>query len=64
MLDVDLPVVLRDGQAGRPQLELLQIAEALHASARRFRVFTVEPREVDQKLVLQMVKQAGAGILG
>ena len=62
MLDVDLPVVLRDGQAGRPQLELLQIAEALHASARRFRVFTVEPRDIDQKLVLEMVKRAGAKI--
>jgi HD superfamily phosphohydrolase len=62
MLDVDLPVVLRNGETGRPQLELLRIAEALHASARRFRVFVAEPRAIDASVVLEMVRETGAKI--
>jgi hypothetical protein len=60
MLDVDLPVVLRSGELGRPQLELLRIAEALHASARRFRVFTAEGRTLDPSVVLELVRRTGA----
>ena len=62
MLDVDLPVVFRGGETGPPQLELMQIAEALHASARRFRVFVAEPRNVSATMVLKMVQQTGAEI--
>jgi HD superfamily phosphohydrolase len=62
MLDVDLPVVLRGGDTGRPRLELLRIAEALHASARRFRVFTAEPASLDAAVVLEMVQRTGAEI--
>jgi hypothetical protein len=63
MLDVDLPVVLRDGETGRPQLELMNIAEALHASARRFRVFVAESRSVDMRKVLKLVEQTAAKVL-
>ncbi len=59
MLDVDLPVVHRNGETGRPQLELMRIAEALHASARRFRVFVAEPRTLDVGKILKLVESAG-----
>jgi HD superfamily phosphohydrolase len=62
MLDVDLPVVLRDGETGRPQLELMNIAEALHASARRFRVFVAEARSVEVRKVLKLVEQTAAEV--
>lgn len=62
MLDVDLPLVLRTGETGRPQLELLRIAEALHASARRFRVFVAQNRVLDVSVVLEMVQRTGAEI--
>ena len=63
MLDVDLPVTTRPGQNGSPaQLELVRIAEALHTSARRFRVFVAEPRSIDAAVVLEMVQRTGAEI--
>ncbi|MBI4502565.1 MAG: HD domain-containing protein [Gemmatimonadetes bacterium] len=57
MLDVDLPVVFRDGQTGPPQLDLMRIAEALHASARRFRVFVAEARSVAAATILELVEK-------
>lgn len=54
MLEVDLPLLTREGTieqltgAGRAgQLGLPGVADALYASARRLRVFTVEPRRLD-----------------
>ncbi len=64
MLDADLPVVRRNGEVGRPQLDLLRIAEALHASARRFRVFVAEPRSLDAADILEEVKQTAVEIPG
>ena len=61
MLDVELSVVRRGGTVGSLQLDLLRIAEALHASARRFRVFTAEPRSLDPDLVFGVVEEAAAG---
>jgi HD superfamily phosphohydrolase len=62
MLDADLPVVQRNGETGPLQLELLRIAEALHASARRFRVFVAKPQPIDAAMVLKLVEKTGAEI--
>jgi HD superfamily phosphohydrolase len=47
MLEVDLPVLLRSGRLGVPQLDLLRVAESLHASARRLRVFVAAPATLE-----------------
>jgi hypothetical protein len=53
MLSVDLPLLTRDGNverltdAGRAgALGLPQVADELYRSARRLRIFTVEPRRI------------------
>jgi len=62
MLDADLPVVQRNGETAPLQLELLRIAEALHASARRFRVFVAKPTSLDAAMVLRLVETAAKEI--
>jgi HD superfamily phosphohydrolase len=56
MLDVDLPVMLSSGRIGVPHLDLQQVADALHATARRLRVFVAEPRTIDPALLFRMVE--------
>jgi hypothetical protein len=58
MLAVDLPVLRRDGSVDQPQLDLQRVSGALHDSARRFRVFVAEPREVKPELVLGVLERA------
>ncbi len=55
MLSVDLPLITRGGRAERltdagraGQLGLPRVADELYRSARRLRVFTVEPRVLDE----------------
>lgn len=58
MLAVDLPVLRRDGSVDQPQLGLEKVAGTLHDSARRFRVFVAEPREVKPELVWEVLQRA------
>jgi hypothetical protein len=43
MLASDVPVLTRGGDVAPARLGLQQVAEELHAAARRFRVYTAEP---------------------
>ena len=58
MLAVNLPVVRRNGSVDEPQIDLQQVAGALHDSARRFRVFVSEPRTVKPDVVLGILERA------
>jgi HD superfamily phosphohydrolase len=65
MLEVDLPLLTRDGAieafaAGRGEtgrLGIQGIAEELHASARALRVFAAEPTRIDRDRVLDLIAQ-------
>lgn len=57
MLAVELPVVTRRGAVESPQLGLQPVAEILHRSARRLRVFTAEPRSPDARAVIALAER-------
>lgn len=57
MLAVELPVVTRRGAVEPPQLGLQPVAEILHRSARRLRVFTAEPRSPDARAVIALAER-------
>jgi HD superfamily phosphohydrolase len=70
MLEVDLPLLTRDGkvermgvgQEGAGRLGIHGVAENLHASARHLRVFAAEPREIDRDGLLQLIAKTKAEI--
>ena len=54
MLDVSVPVVGRSGSAAE-HLGLPRVAEELHRSAQRLRVFVVEPAEIPARAIVELV---------
>jgi HD superfamily phosphohydrolase len=69
MLAVDLPILLRGGQtavlgdeSGADLLSIQQVAEELHMSARRLRVFVARPVPLPQHAVLALVERDGTEI--
>ncbi len=69
MLTVDLPVVTRtgdtellspEGDAG--PLGIQTVADELHASARRLRLFSAAPVQIDAEAVLQLVERTAADV--
>ena len=64
MLDVDLPLVLRDGAVARlagpaagAHLGLPRVAGELYRAARRLRVFTLRPASVDARAIAALLEQ-------
>jgi hypothetical protein len=55
MLTSDILVLTRRGQVAPAQLGIQQIAEDLHTTARRLRVYVAEPRDVPASLVVPLV---------
>jgi hypothetical protein len=71
MVAVDLPLRLRDGQVtrldapdGRGLLGIRGIADELHTSARRLRLFVVEPVDVDEVAVRRLASRSAAEVAG
>jgi len=62
MLAVELPVVTKRGGVEPAQLGLQPVAEMLHRSARRLRVFTAEPRTVDAPAVVGLAQRTAAEV--
>ena len=66
MLSVDLPLRTRGGvverlggDQGKALLSVHRIAEELHASARRLRVFAAEPVRIDRAAIVGLASHAG-----
>jgi hypothetical protein len=73
MLAVDLPLLLRDGsvtslddEEATGLLTIERVADELHRSARRLRVFVARPVTLDRRSVLTLVQRSadevGAGL--
>ena len=62
MLTSDVPVLTRDGAVAPARLGLQRIAEDLHTTARRLRVYVAEPRELDAGPLLELVTAPAAEV--
>lgn len=62
MLAVELPVVTRRGGVAPAQLGLQPVAEMLHRSARRLRVFTAEPLTVRASAVVELAERTAGEV--
>jgi HD superfamily phosphohydrolase len=69
MLAVDLPILLRSGrtavlgeEGSADLLSIQQVAEELHMSARRLRIFVARPVELPQRAILALVERDGREI--
>jgi HD superfamily phosphohydrolase len=60
MVAIDLPVLSRDGSITPTQLALEPVADALHRSARRLRLFAAESRTVQPRALLRLAEHTGA----
>lgn len=65
MLSVDLPLVTRDGTAEHlttahdtGRLGIQRVAEELHTSARRLRVFTATPITIEERSLLALIERS------
>jgi hypothetical protein len=54
MLDVAVPVVGRSGSATQ-HLGLPRVADELHRSAQRLRVFVLEPADVPARAIVELI---------
>jgi hypothetical protein len=54
MLDVSVPVMDRAGSAAE-HLGLPRVADELHRSAQRLRVFVVEPAQIPVRAIVELV---------
>jgi HD superfamily phosphohydrolase len=61
MLDVDLPVQWRSGAVGTLEVGLQHVADTLHTSARRMRVFVAEPRTIEAAVVFAAAERIRPG---
>jgi HD superfamily phosphohydrolase len=60
MVAIDLPLLLRDGSIAPVQLALEPVADTLHRSARRLRLFAAESRKVEPHALLRLAEHGGA----
>jgi hypothetical protein len=60
MVAIDLPLLLRDGSITPAQLALEPVADTLHRSARRLRLFAAESRKVVPQALLRLAEHTGA----
>lgn len=58
MLALDLPLVTRRGEIEAAQVGLQPVAEMLHRSARRLRVFVAEPRTITAAAVIALAERS------
>jgi hypothetical protein len=56
MLASDVPVLTRRGTVAPARLGIQQVAEDLHTAARRFRVYTAEPRTLPSRGLCALVE--------
>ncbi len=71
MLSVDLPLRLRDGRTARLDapdrhglLGIQGVAEQLHASARRLRLFVADPVKVEEESVRRLAARSAEDVAG
>lgn len=57
MLALDLPLVTREGEVEAAQVSLQPVAEMLHQSARRLRLFVAEQRKVDWTQIVALAER-------
>ncbi len=57
MLALDLPLVTREGEVEAAQVVLQPVADMLHQSARRLRLFVAEQRKVDWSQVVALAER-------
>jgi HD superfamily phosphohydrolase len=60
MVAIDLPLLSREGSITPAQLALEPVADTLHRSARRLRLFAAEARRVEPRTVLRLAEHTGA----
>ncbi|GIW52355.1 MAG: hypothetical protein KatS3mg081_1710 [Gemmatimonadales bacterium] len=57
MLALDLPLITRGGEVEAAQVSLQPVAEMLHQSARRLRLFVAEQRKVDWSQIVALAER-------
>jgi uncharacterized protein len=62
MLTGEVPVLTRRGVVAPAHLSIHQVADELHTSARRLRVYVAAPADVDLTRIRALVEQSGADV--